>query len=237
MFRDTQAFYDAIYASKDYWGEARKLDAIIRHAKRCQGTALLDVACGTGAHLVQLKRQYRVEGVDLDEGMLAIARKRVKGARFHRGNLRTFDLGRQFDAVVCLFSSIGYARTVPGLNNAISRMAAHTKPGGVVVVEPWITPENFGDGRSGVQTGEANGITVARAFRNYRRGRTSFLEFHYLVAADGQVHRIAERHELGLFTIEEYTRAFKEAGLRVRFYKRGLTGRGLFVGIRALPKR
>jgi SAM-dependent methyltransferase len=186
-----------MYSWKDYAAEAKAVDAIVRRVKRSQGATLLDVACGTGAHLVHLRKRYRVEGVDLDAGMLRVARKRLAGVKFHRADMRRFDLGRQFDAVVCLFSAIGYARTVAGLNQAVERMAAHTKPGGVVVVEPWITPGAFGVGRSGVQVGESGGVKVARAFKTSRRGRISLLEFDYLIAEGGRLHRVHERHELG----------------------------------------
>jgi SAM-dependent methyltransferase len=234
LFRDTQAYYDAMYSWKDYAAEAKAVDAIVRRAKRSQGATLLDVACGTGAHLGHLRKRYKVEGVDLDAGMLLVARKRLRGVKFHLGDMRRFDLGRQFDAVVCLFSAIGYARTVTGLNQALERLAAHTKPGGVVVVEPWITPAAFRAGRSGVQVGESGGVKVARAFKTSRQGRISLLEFDYLIAEGGRLHKVHERHELGLFSRAEYERAFRRAGLGVRLYKRGLTGRGLFVGTKPL---
>jgi hypothetical protein len=45
---------------------------------------------------------------------------------------------------------------------------------------------------------------------------------------------IPRRHVHGLFSRAQYEQAFKRAGLRVRFYKRGLTGRGLLVGTKPL---
>ena len=38
---------------------------------------LLDVACGTGLHLQHLSETFDVEGLDLDAGLLAIARERL----------------------------------------------------------------------------------------------------------------------------------------------------------------
>jgi SAM-dependent methyltransferase len=67
----------------------------------------------------------------------------------HETDMLSFDVGKSFDAVTCLFSSIGYAGSVDGLNGAIDTMARHLKPGGVLVVEPWILPDKWQDGNVG----------------------------------------------------------------------------------------
>jgi SAM-dependent methyltransferase len=231
-FKRTQAYYDAVYHFKDYKSEAEAVSAIIERHKRSKGRELLDVACGTGAHLAWLKARYRCTGIDYDPGMLRVAKRRVGEVPLHRADMRNFDLHRQFDAVVCLFSSIGYVGDLKGLESTLRAFARHTKPGGVVVVEPWVLRGKFGHGhgRAGIQVGEAGGVKVARAFRSSARGSVSKLHFHYLIAADGKVSSVREDHTLGLFTRAEYERAFRRAGLSVRFYSRGFTGRGLLVG-------
>jgi ubiquinone/menaquinone biosynthesis C-methylase UbiE len=74
VFTKSAAFYDAVYATKDYAGEAERVDALIKAHVRTSGKRLLDVACGTGGHLTYLKHHYVAEGLDLDPNLLAIAR-------------------------------------------------------------------------------------------------------------------------------------------------------------------
>jgi predicted TPR repeat methyltransferase len=83
---------------------------IRRHQPRAR--TLLDVACGTGRHLEHLRREFDCQGLDLDEGLLAVAAGRLPGTRLTRADMTDFALGRRFDAVICLFSSIGYLATV-----------------------------------------------------------------------------------------------------------------------------
>lgn len=89
-------------------------------------SSLLDVACGTGEHLRLLRSSFdRAEGVDIEPQMLAIARQKLPDTTFTEGDMRSFALERTFDAVTCLFSSIGYMANTAELNDAVANLAAH----------------------------------------------------------------------------------------------------------------
>jgi SAM-dependent methyltransferase len=231
MYRDSARYYDAIYSFMDYAAEAAAVSARIR-AHRPDAATLLDVACGTGAHLVHLAREYRVEGIDLSEEQLAVARARLPGVELHRADMTTFDLGRTFDAVTCMFSSIGYAGTTTDrLGTAIERMAAHLAPGGVLVVEPWLLPEVFVAGHLSTLFVDEPDIAIARMSVSRKQGRRSWFDMEHLVGTTDGVEHFVEHHELGLFTVEEHLAAFERAGLRVEHDPEGPIGRGLYVGV------
>jgi len=139
VFSRSAHLYDAIYSYKDYAAEAERLHGLVE-ARALDARSLLDVACGTGMHLGELRRWYEVEGVDVDPQLLAIARERLSGVPLHQADMTTLDLGRTFDVVTCLFSSIAYVRTPEGLVRATAALARHVAPGGLLVVEPWILP-------------------------------------------------------------------------------------------------
>src|SRR5215210_219183 len=140
MFSRSAELYDAIYSFKDYRAEVEKLHALIQE-RVPEAATLLDVACGTGKHLELLAANYEVEGLDLDASLLRIARERLPDVPLHEADMTDFDLGRRFDAVVCLFSSIGYVKTRKRLESTAATLASHLAPGGVLVVEPWLLPE------------------------------------------------------------------------------------------------
>jgi SAM-dependent methyltransferase len=71
------------------------------------GAAILDIGCGTGRHAVELARAgYAVTGIDLSAGMLREARAAAERAGVElelvQADATSFDLGREFDAAVCL---------------------------------------------------------------------------------------------------------------------------------------
>ena len=234
MFRQSARIYDAVYSWKEYPREAELVHALVQ-ARKPGAATLLDVACGTGAHLAELRRWYRCEGLDLDADLLAVARERLPDAPLHQGDMRDFDLGRRFDAVTCLFSAVGYLMTVEALEAAIAAMARHVEPGGVLVVEPWLSPEAVQVPHVAAVFVDEPELKIARVNTIEVDGRRSSFEFQYLVGTPASVEHFTEPHELRLFTHEEHLAAFRTAGLAVEHDEEGLMGRGLYIGLRPAP--
>ena len=233
-FEKSAEYYDVIYdaVGKDYGKESRRIHQLIRTYKKSKGHALLDVACGTGRHIQSMRKYYSCEGLDLQSKLLAVARKRNLRIVFHRGNMLTFNLHKQFDAITCLFSAIGYMRSIRELNRAVKNMACHLHPGGVLIVEPWLTPQDIIPGNIGVVFVKEPKLKLVRMNIVDVKGRLSILEFHYLLGRPEGVEHFTELDEFGLFTHNEYLAAFRSAGLKVKYDRKGLIGRGLYIGVK-----
>src|SRR5918998_228728 len=119
MYTQSARFYDALYRFKDYAAASGQLVSLLQQ-RNPNAETLLDVACGTGKHLENLRDQYQVEGLDLNPEMLEIARRRCPDVSFHQGDMANFNLGRTFDVVTCLFSAIGYVKTLDNLQRAVA---------------------------------------------------------------------------------------------------------------------
>ena len=236
MFTLSAHLYDKIYLTrgKDYEADAQSVHELVKANLKSGGNTLLDVACGTGIHLNYLKNYFDCEGLDLDEKMLEAAKKKLPEMKFHQGNMLDFDLGRQYDIITCLFSSIGYVKTVPNLKQAAANMVRHLKPGGMLVIEPWFSPEDWHPGKVFATFVDEPDLKIARINRNGVDGILSFFVFHYLVGTPQGVDYFEERHELGLFTIDEYKLAFRDCDLEVIHDPYWLNARGLYLGLKPL---
>ena len=235
MFSKSEAFYDAIYGTmKDYAHEAQQLYELIQQYKQSSGTTLLDVACGTGGHIPFLRQHYTVEGLDLDEQMLAIARQRNPGVVFYHADMVDFDLGHRFDVILCLFSSIGYVKTLPRLQQTLQTMRRHLLPDGVVIIEPWLTPQRYQAGHIGAVFVDQPELKIARMNKSEVADGISVMDFHYLVATPEGIEHFTERHELGLFSHEDYLGAFQASDLDGVYDPdpEKLMGRGVYLGVR-----
>jgi SAM-dependent methyltransferase len=232
QFGSSARVYDLLYAAagKDYAAEADELHALIQ--QRLPGArSLLDVACGTGAHLFQLADRYDVVGVDLSAEMLAEASTRLPAVALVEADMISFDLDRTFDAVICLFSSIGYMRSTNELEAAVDRMARHLSPGGVLIVDGWVRPQAWRDpGTTQALAGGVDGLAAARVIRSRREGSQSILELHHLIGSGDGVEYIVETHLLTLFSDADYRKAFERAGLTVEVVPSPYPDRDRYVG-------
>jgi trans-aconitate methyltransferase len=216
--QDRATAYELIYAvaaGKDYRREASEVADLVRQ-RHPLASSLLDVACGTGLHLSHLRNHFaHVEGLELASPMREAAAARLDGVAVHAGDMRDFQLGRTFSAVTCLFSAIGYVASVRELRQTLDRFAAHLEPGGVLVLEPWFTPEQWSSGPVDVGTAIDGDRHLTRMCVSHRTGAASTLTMHYLlVEAATRIRHWTEEHTLTLFTDAQYRRAIGRAGLR-----------------------
>jgi 2-polyprenyl-3-methyl-5-hydroxy-6-metoxy-1,4-benzoquinol methylase len=125
--RDYQARFDRLAAEGlDVHGEATFVRGFAPRS-------VLDAGCGTGRVAIELARQgIDVVGIDVDESMIAEARRRAPRLTWLEADLATLALDRRFDVVV-LAGNVPLF-TPPGTHDALVRScAAHVAANGVLV--------------------------------------------------------------------------------------------------------
>ena len=114
MFSKSAELYDKIYFEfKDYEAEAQMINESINR-ENPSAQKILDVACGTGEHARILREKYGfdVDGIDLNDKLISLAQRKNPIGNFNNADMVDFDLGKSYDIVMCLFSSIGYVKTL-----------------------------------------------------------------------------------------------------------------------------
>jgi SAM-dependent methyltransferase len=139
--------YDLFYGDKDYESECDLLEQVFQRYRKVPVQSILDLGCGTGNHSIHLARRgYKVHGVDLSEDMLAHAVEKSQKETikyppvFSQGDIRSVDLGKQFDAVLMMFAVLGYQLTNDDVLATLSTVRKHLKPGGIFIFDVWYGP-------------------------------------------------------------------------------------------------
>ncbi len=225
-------YYDHMYSWKDYEKEADYLHSIIQKHKNSPGNKLLDVGCGTGCHIEKLMNRYEVTGLDINKAMLAVARKKCKGVRFVQGNMTSMDLGEQFDVITSMFGSLGYLTAEKQVKEAMQAFARHTKDGGVVLIEPFVTKEILRPYSMGINCVDLPDIKIARVGASKLDGSILYLNFHFLIATKENVEHFVDPSPMGIYPRDRLVELMTESGFSTEFLDTEEPLRGLLVGVK-----
>lgn len=111
---------------------------LLEAAQVVPGQRVLDVACGTGVLARDAVRRVgsagKVVGLDVNDGMLAVARRREADVEWRRGRAESLPFEAQsFDAVLSQFGLMFFDDP----RQALREMLRVVRPGGRIVVAVW----------------------------------------------------------------------------------------------------
>ncbi|MGC8895053.1 MAG: class I SAM-dependent methyltransferase [candidate division WOR-3 bacterium] len=109
---------------------------------------ILDIGCGTGAHLAFLSEQgYHCKGIDASAPMLDYGRRRYPGLDLQLGDMRALRFEGKFAAVLCLNSAFLYNLTDEDMSSTLAGVTRALVPGGIFILDAvnpmWWLEGNF----------------------------------------------------------------------------------------------
>lgn len=145
IFSDYSEYYDLLYEDKPYRAEAEYIARLIARFSSCEARPerILDLACGTGRHCLELAALgYVVEGSDASARMITRAERAAceQGAsiRFYNHSFQESQrIGKTYDVVVSLFSSIGYLTTHSEIMTSLRNINSLLVPQGLLIFDFW----------------------------------------------------------------------------------------------------
>ncbi len=139
LFDRIADYYDLLHEDVDYAAECRLLERVFARFLPRPPESVLDLGCGTGSHALFLaERGHRVTGIDASPGMLRVARAKARGRRnpaFRRADMRSFDLGRTFEAAICMDGAFTHLLTDRDLLAHLRTVRRHLAADGVYAFE------------------------------------------------------------------------------------------------------
>lgn len=245
---DTCRLYTDLAWLWPMWGDAvteyahycRHVTGLIRRHAGHSVTTLLDIGCGGGKNVLNLKGEFTVTGIDLSPAMLAQARELNPECTFIRGDMRTFRLESTFDAVL-MDDAISYMHCLADFTAAFQTAHAHLKPGGVLVATPDVTVETFQQNMTTVTPSAPrttpSGLEVVFVENVYdpnpadEQYETTVI---YLIRDHGRLRIEADHWTLGIFSLDTWRRVLRETGFEVHegHYRAGEDGYTVFTCVK-----
>ncbi|MEP7145534.1 MAG: methyltransferase domain-containing protein [bacterium] len=97
--------------------------------------SLLELGCGTGENLKNLQSKFEITGIDISDKMLKIAKKKIPGGKFYRGDIRSFKLRKKFDVIICLYDTVNHLTLFSELKKLFANVKEHLNESGIFIFD------------------------------------------------------------------------------------------------------
>jgi ubiquinone/menaquinone biosynthesis C-methylase UbiE len=211
-------YYDKIYADKDYSAEVEFIKWAVKKYKTGKGTRLLDVACGTGNHLVYLKNDFSVMGIDLNSKMLEIAKEKMPEVMFKKCDMKKLNLEERFDVILCMFATIAYNLTYEELEHTLKIFYEHLSSGGVIIFDLHIHEDYWLGDRVWINTVVEKDLQLARISPSPQKKEILDLNMIFLIKEKGKVDFDIDQHQIALFNVEKIKKVMSKIGFQTKIY-------------------
>lgn len=134
-------YYKLLYGHRDDADARAWVEAIQGRWQLRPGARLLDLACGRGRHARHFAALgLKVTGADISAESIAEARAQVPEADFLVHDMREPIADARFEAITCLFTSLGYFDSLADDQRVFDAVFAMLVPGGRFVLDFMNTP-------------------------------------------------------------------------------------------------
>lgn len=209
-FGEYAACYDLLYRDKDYGAEAAFIARLIEKIDTNAGSPrLIDLACGTGRHIIELARLgYEADGSDTALAMVTQAREAASAAglrsSFYNEMFQTCNsIGRQYDVALALFASLNYLTSLEDMAITLRNVRGLLSPQGIFIFDMWngeMVAANFSPRRekrvteSDLEVVRVSNTTVDAAIQS------ATVDFQFTLYRGGKfVCKFSESHRLRYF--------------------------------------
>ena len=223
--KDTCHLYTDLAWLWPMWGDAateyahycQHVSSLIRKYAKRPAATLLDIGCGGGKNVLNLKREFQVTGLDLSPAMLAQAKELNPSCTFVEGDMRTCRLDRMFDAIL-MDDAISHMNCRADFEAAFRTAHAHLNPGGVLIATPDVTIETFQQNKTTTTPATRDGLEVVFVENLYdpdptdEQYETTIL---YLIRDHGRLRIETDSCTLGIFSLDTWRQVLRDTGFEL----------------------
>lgn len=199
-YKEFAKYYDLFYQKKDYKKETAFLMNFIN-----QKDQVIDIGCGTGNHAsLLIKNGINVEGLDLNNEMLNIAKTRLH-TNLYLQDILNINLEKKYDIIISMFAVINHLKDLKELEVCLNNLKNILKDNGKIIIDLH-NPQS-----SGEKTDTFGNITRIMKW-NYNN-KTKIEESDITFKINDTIYN--DHHTFRIFTIDEIKSICKKTNLKV----------------------
>ncbi len=218
LYTDLSWMWPIISPPQAYVNESQDVAHLINQHSKEPVKTLLHLGCGGGHHDHSLQGHFDITGIDINPGMLSLARKLNPRVTYLQGDMRSYRSNERFDAVLAA-DSTNYMISEEELLATFATAYECLKPDGVFVVFAEYTLERFEPDSTRVSSHAAGNVEITYMENRYDpdpQDTTFELTLVYLIRVAGRLQIETDRHLCGVFPEETWSRTLRESGFEIQ---------------------
>ncbi len=220
-FQAYSAYYDLLYADKQYAAEANYVVSTLK-SLNLRINSLLEYGSGTGNHAIHLSREgWQITGIERSPEMVKIAKsKKIKGFFPVCGDITSYSLPERFDAVMALFHVISYLTDNIDLLNCFRNTNAHLKTDGFFIFDVWYAPAVYNQlAQPRIKKLENASVEVFRFAEPVWHYDRNVIDVNYQILVRDKnslrTESFTEKHPMRYFSLPEIELLANQSGFRL----------------------
>ena len=200
-YKEFAKYYDKFYKNKNYNKETEFLKNFIS-----QDDKIIDIGCGTGLHASLLQQNgFKVDGLDLNEEMLDIAKTRVH-SNLYLQDILDMNINQKYDVIISMFAVLNHLKYTQELEKALMNLKSILTDGGKIIIDLH-NPQN-----SGSKTDSYDNMTRTMKWHYDKKAKLENSKIIFEI--DGK--KYIDNHTFRIFTIDEVKLCCENVGLVVK---------------------
>lgn len=132
--------YDIAFNYRDIFQECDFIEKKINLFLRTENLSILDIACGTASHVVELlTRGYDVDGFDISSKMIDYAKTKIENKGFSSNlwidNMASFKTEKKYGVAINILTGFNYLLTNNHVLSHLKSISEALEHGGVYIIE------------------------------------------------------------------------------------------------------
>lgn len=228
LYNKLAKYADITYSNKNYQKEVEFILQIFNKYD-LKPKLIYDIGCGSGNHSkILLKRGYHVIGVDLNQGMINLAKKNVPKLKVLKQDMRKLKLSKKGDCIITMFNAINHFSSYADFEMMLNSYYQSLNRGGLVIFDTMFTQEGWINKYHGAKTYLTENFLLAKVDHSLRLGKNKgFIHQIYVVIKGKTPAKFYQHHyENLIYDFNRMIKIIKTVGFSVKvFYNFSLTER------------
>lgn len=212
-FAASAAWYDAILGKEEYEKNAK---FVAQELKKYKVKSILELACGSGLYLFPLQKAgFVVEGLDISNEMLAVAKKRSKTIKLYQQDMTLFRIKKKYDAILILNSGLVLLPNHAAIEKAIAQSGKHLKDNGLLLIDLPNHAKEMQDARSTQERFRIPKGTIDVTFNYYKKKNKWVEEWKGVVKEKNKTIPFTERYEELIYSPKKLEEILQKHGFTI----------------------